>query len=332
MNTVPCPEKLLLACYRIRLLAGPEGLSLPPYKGSTLRGGFAGTFQRLACGTGTRQCKSCSLRHQCPYALVFETGPPPDSEALRNYESVPRPFVLEPPLETKTEYAPGELLIFHLLLFGHALNFFPYFIVTLDELGRRGIGRGCRPFLLAAVEAVNPLTGEEVPVYQSGDRVIRVSDLSFTAGDVWKFSKMASQSARLRLDFITPTRLTFEGKPAAVPEFHVLVRNLLRRLSSLCYFHQAFTYEADFRALIARAQVVRMLRYSTRWVTWERYSTRQGRKVPCGGVVGWALYEGPWAEFYPLLLLGEFLHVGKGTVFGQGKYKVVEISDGRAKT
>ncbi|ACX52868.1 conserved hypothetical protein [Ammonifex degensii KC4] len=332
METVPCPEKLLLACYRICLLAGPEGLSLPPYKGSTLRGGFAGTFQRLACGTGTRQCKSCPLRHQCPYALVFESGPPPEAEALRNYESIPRPFVLEPPLETKTEYAPGEPLVFHLLLFGRAVDFLPYFIVTLDELGRQGIGWGRRPFLLASIEAVNPLTGEEAPVYQSGDRVIRVHDLSFTAGDVWKYSGTGSQSARLRLDFITPTRLTFEGKPAAVPEFHVLVRNLLRRLSSLCYFHQGFAYEADFRAIIARAQEVRLLTHSTRWVTWKRYSARQGRKVPCGGMVGWAIYEGPWAEFYPLLLLGELLHVGKGAVFGQGKYKVVEMGDAGDRT
>ncbi|WP_240610839.1 hypothetical protein [Ammonifex thiophilus] len=287
MKTVPCTEKLLLACYRICLLAGPEGLSLPPYKGSTLRGGFAGTFQRLACGTGTRQCKSCPPWHQCPYNLVFESRPPPDPEALRNYKGVPRPFVLEPPLETKTEYASGELLIFHLLLFGHALNFFPHFIVTLDELGRRGIGRGCRPFLLAAVEAVNPLTGEEAPVYQSGDRMIRVHDLSFTARDVWKFSGMGSQSARLRLDFITPTRLTFEGKPA-VPGSYVLARNLLRRLSSLYYFHQGFTYEADFRAIVARAQEVRLLTHSTRWVTWERYSARQGPQSPLrrGGGLG----------------------------------------------
>nr|WP_240610838.1 CRISPR system precrRNA processing endoribonuclease RAMP protein Cas6 [Ammonifex thiophilus] len=47
--------------------------------------------------------------------------------------------------------------------------------------------------------------------------------------------------------------------------------------------------------------------------------------------MGWAIYEGSWAEFYPLLLLGEFLHVDKGTVFGQGKYKVVEIGDARVK-
>lgn len=38
------------------------------------------------------------------------------------------------------------------------------------------------------------------------------------------------------------------------------------------------------------------------------------------GFVGRVVYEGPLAEFLPLLLLGELIHVGKGTVFGQGKF------------
>jgi len=38
--------------------------------------------------------------------------------------------------------------------------------------------------------------------------------------------------------------------------------------------------------------------------------------------VGRAVYEGPLGDFLPLLLLGELIHVGKGTVFGQGRFEL----------
>ncbi len=345
MVLVPCPEKLTLARYRIRLLAGPMGLSLPAYKGSTFRGGFAGTFQRLVCSTGTRQCKPCPLKQECPHALVFESEPPPGAEALRNYESIPRPFILEPPLETKTEYTPGEPVVFHLVLFGRALNLLPYFIVTLDEFSRYGIGRGRRPFSIERIEALNPLTGERATIYNGAERIVRPRDLSITAKDVWmhsggqensrsasspsggeiSFASFVPDQQKLRLEFLTPTRLTFAGKPVTVPEFHIVIRNLLRRISSLCYFHHGFAYEADFPAIIACAAQVRLVVHSTRWITWERYSFRQNKKVPCGGLVGWAAYSGPLGGFWPLLRLGKLLHVGKGSVFGQGKFRVTKI-------
>ena len=39
-----------------------------------------------------------------------------------------------------------------------------------------------------------------------------------------------------------------------------------------------------------------------------------------GGVVGQITYCGNLQEFLPLRRLGEYIHVGKGTSFGLGKY------------
>lgn len=330
MIAIPCPEKLTLIRYDIQLTAGPQGLALPPYKGSTFRGGFAGTFQRLVCSTGKRECRPCQLKAECPYALVFESEPPEGAQALRNYADVPRPFVLEPPLEEQTEYAPGEPVIFSLVLFGRAANLLPYFIVTLDEFGRRGIGRGRRPFTLDRITAVNPLTGEAAVIYDQADRVVRPKDLSITAREIWlwaagEISQSDGAHAAIRIKFLTPTRITYEGKPARTPEFHTIVRNLFRRISSLCYFHHGFAYEADFPAIIHDATRIELVADRTSWFEWERYSSRQDKKVPLGGIIGEAAYSGPVAAFQPLLRLGEFLHVGKGTVFGQGKFLVERV-------
>lgn len=148
-------KSFTVAKYQLILEAGEHGLSLPPYKGSTLRGGFGSAFRRISCSMRDAECRSCLLRTSCPYAYIFETAPPPGSEALRNYENIPRPFVLEPPLESKTLYKPGERVDFNLILIGRAIGYLPYFIVAFRELGETGIGRMRKKYRLAEIRAVN---------------------------------------------------------------------------------------------------------------------------------------------------------------------------------
>jgi hypothetical protein len=131
----------------------------------------------------------------------------------------------------------------------------------------------------------------------------------------------------LSLSFLTATRLIFDRHLASVPEFHILIRNLLRRLSNLAYFHCDSDLDLDFRGLVDAAQEVKLIENRTRWHDGERYSARQGAKLKMGGVVGEAVYEGEIQPFAPLLALGEVLHVGKGPGLGLGRY----IMDGRQR-
>jgi hypothetical protein len=45
-----------IAKYRLTLEAGEKGLLLPPYKGSTLRGGFGNAFRRISCALKEANC------------------------------------------------------------------------------------------------------------------------------------------------------------------------------------------------------------------------------------------------------------------------------------
>ncbi|TEB12816.1 CRISPR system precrRNA processing endoribonuclease RAMP protein Cas6 [Pelotomaculum propionicicum] len=337
-----------VAKYQLTLEAGEHGLSLPPYKGSTLRGGFGSAFKRISCSMRDAACRTCLLRASCPYAYIFETAPPPGSEALRNYESVPRPFVLEPPPESKTVYKPGETVCFNLILIGRAIGYLPYFIVAFRELGETGIGRMRKKYRLAGIEAVNPVNeGESDIVYHAGDQLVRNVDLSlninvknqipdipfpeepegFTPDESVACQKETTHefpvTQRIGLEFQTMTRIKFEENFVRRIEFHMLIRSLLRRLSSLAYFHHGWELELDFTRLIERAALVRMVEDNTRWVNWERYSSRQDNKMNLGGVVGRVVYEGDFSEFIPLLRLGELVHVGKGAVFGMGRYRIL---------
>ena len=74
---------------------------------------------------------------------------------------------------------------------------------------------------------------------------------------------------------------------------------------------------------MAAAERVETVRARAGWVDWKRYSRRQRRKMNLGGVVGEMTYRGDLEPFWPLLLLGQLVHVGKATVFGNGQYELV---------
>lgn len=312
-------EDFFFTRYQIVLKAGEKGLVLPPYKGSTLRGGFGRVFRRIACSQRHADCSQCLLKDACPYAYIFETSPPRDAQVLKNLDAVPRPFILEPPLETKTDYRPGESLVFGLTLIGRATGYLPYFIVCLDELGREGIGKGRRPYTLHEIRSLDR-DGVEHVVFRAEDRRVRAASTTIRGADLFAGIHLTAGWTHLGLEFLTPTRLKHQDRWANRMDFHILIRGLLRRLSSLAYFHHGWEWKADYAGLIARAGAVTTLREDTRWVDWERYSARQDARIALGGLVGTVVYEGNLQEFLPLILLGEHIHVGKGTVFGMGWY------------
>lgn len=316
---------LALARYRVTLEA-LERLALPAYLGSTLRGAFGRAFRVLGCPA--RDGEPCPVPHACPYHLVFETAPPPGADALRTHEAIPHPFVLAPGPVSAAEYPAGSEVAFDLTLIGRAREFLPHFVVTLREVDR--IGRGRRAVALRRIEAVHPLTGASVAVYESADNLVRPHDLSVSLADCFEVS---CPGDTVRLRFVTQTRLKHEGGFARRPEFHVFFRRLLGRLSALARFHGPGPLDVDFRDLIERARSVVIDRDETRWTTWTRYSGRQGRRMEWAGLIGAVTYRGDLKPFWPYLVFGQWTHAGSGTTFGLGGYRIeAESSDASRRT
>lgn len=116
---------------------------------------------------------------------------------------------------------------------------------------------------------------------------------------------------------IKDTKMVFTEKP----EFHILIRNLLRRIAHLSYFHcGGDPLQFDFTGAISRATKIVAKEEKLQWYDWERYSARQDTRMKLGGFVGNIIFEGDLNEFIPYLKAGEFVHIGKGTSFGLGKY------------
>lgn len=295
-----------------------EPLILPAYKGSTFRGGFGNAFKKVVCALKKKECLDCLLKDKCIYCYIFETPPPSNTNIMRKYKTAPHPFIIEPPLERKTIYKPDEKISFVLTLIGRAIDYYPYFIYTFDELGRIGIGKGRGKFELHEV------TTSEECVYTSENKkltAVKPVELSFALPD--DDSSRTSDNETLKLTFLTPTRISFNSHLAVDLEFHILIRTLIRRIALLYYFHcGGETTQWDFKGIIEMAKQIRVTDSALRWYDWERYSARQDTRMKMGGFLGEITFEGNIEPFMPLIKAGEILHVGKGTSFGLGKYEI----------
>jgi hypothetical protein len=313
------------ACTRYRfVLQVSTPLLLNRFAGSTLRGGFGHVFKGAVCIWPPGDCSRCLLKATCSYPYVFETAPPQGSQKLRCLDQVPRPFVIEPPDEAQRRFLPGERFDFRLVLIGRAIGYLPYFLFTFRALGQAGLGPGRGQFRVAELHAESPHASQLL--YTDSTGTLLDNGQRVTASDL---ALSTALGARLTLRFLTPTRVRSEGTVQAEPSFQAIVRALLRRLSSLCYFHCGCELKLDFKGLIKQASLVRTVRCDLRWQEQERFSGRQHRRIEMDGVVGTVTYETPdgsWQAYWPLLAAGEWVHVGKGAVMGLGRYRAETVS------
>jgi len=286
-----------------------EEASLPPFKGNVFRSGLGMILRRLAClKPRQEECHSCSRNQDCIYCYIFNTLPPEDSEIFTGCNEIPRPFVISV-TDSRTVIPKDGILQFDLTLIGKATESLPYFIIAFQQLGELGIGKGRSKY---KIRRVSDKTGD---VYTDESPFLRKPVI----GGITMGPKTCTG---LQLAFETPLRLRYQGEIVRVPEFHIILRNLLRRLSLLTYFHLGYQLDVDFSRLIERAQEVRLVRDDTSWCTLQRYSRRQNQSVSLSGFTGRAEYLGELGQFLPVLALGQEVHVGKSTVIGLGKYRM----------
>src|SRR5581483_11465201 len=128
---------------------------------------------------------------------------------------------------------------------------------------------------------------------------------------------------QLCLELRSPLRLVADGRLVQRLTMAVLMRRLLRRLSDLSRLFGSAPLEADFAALLAAAEAVRLIHDHTRWLDLESHSGRSGRRTPIGGLVGRVAYEGPLAPLLPYLAWLPAIGAGKDVTKGNGWIEIV---------
>lgn len=298
------------------LEAGRDG-ALPRYLGSTIRGGLAWSLRHLSCALPREQCETCRLGERCAYGYLFETRRPAQAERFPDEATIPHPIVIEPPAPSFAPYAPGSRLELGVTLLGRAAEHAARLVVAAQDMGRQGLGTSRLPFRLVDAR-VRPLRGEPSPYYREGQPLGAVQPEPLS-----RHLEGRAPADEVTLKLLTPTRFAEGGRLTRTPTFRTIVSSLLRRASALLAFHADQPLALDFRGLLDRAVAVRTVRSTAELIRLDRFSNRQDRKVPLDGLVGEMTFRGEGVrEAWPLLVAGEIVHGGKGTVFGLGRMGV----------
>ena len=302
------------------ILKAEEKIELPPYKGSTFRGGFGTAFKKVVCGFKGKDCSSCIINAECAYAYIFETLRPENTAFFpeSKYESIPHPFIIEPPLTSRKVFEPGEELCFSIILIGRAIKYLPFFVMSFEYLSEIGIGKGRSKYKLSKILSNNQTIYEnekrKLTLGQKNKIIIPESNLPDS-----------NKKEEIKIRFLTPIRIKHQRKLVSKIEFFILITNLLRRIALLNFYHNNGQKPAwNHREIINKAKQVILKQNNTKWIDWERYSHRQKAHMNLGGVLGEVKYRGELEFFKPFLKAGEIFHVGKGTSFGLGKYIIKE--------
>ena len=305
-----------------------ESLKMPQHKGNVFRGRFGYILRDIACVGDAEQCKTqCQFPDRCVYSKCFETPVPADSPILRGQPYAPHPFILQPPLIDKTDFAPDDTFTCNLTLIGDAINLLPWMVFTFDQIGKRRIGlqgkRGqCQ---LNKVESL-PVRGSQniQTIYTAASEMLTDDGLILQLDDVMQDAPHATDE--IELEFLTRTSIKVDGKWTSALTFEHLIRNLLRRIRFLSYFHCGEDLDVDAPTLIKAASAVK---YKPRffWLRADRWSYRAESSIPMGGFIGKVRFMSELEPFLPFIYLGEYLHIGHHTAFGHGQYRICGLRD-----
>jgi hypothetical protein len=306
------------------IIEAVDPLILPPYKGSTFRGGFGSALRRISCKTGAEDCCGCGSALSCDYSYIFNTPPPPGSARMKKAEAAPHPFVIEPPLDEKQFYHPGDRLAFSVILIGPGIDLAGIFLEAIEVMGENGLGKKKNSRGRMCIISVMNSKKQTIEDFRTPlTRLIKRS-LPLYLGDSMFIPN--GPTTDFSLTFLTPARFCVDKRPIPPREFDfsVFFRHLIRRLSLIGYFHgDGAEWDWNAQEIIERANPVRIIKNDLGWFDWERFSSPQDKRMALGGLVGNIVFSGNSAPFLPLLRAGEVLHVGKNTTFGLGKYCII---------
>jgi len=304
-------------------------VELDAYKGSAIRGALINALRRHYCTAPALPAVRREWQEHVPTCPACRLVAAEDASRARG-QDLPRAYVIEPPLSTRTRYEPGEELAFGVGLFSDAISLYPYLLSALSLMGGEGLGRRLREnggergrLVLRRVDAYNPLTRERMALMGEQGSAVPSSPALPVTHELVQQEARRWPTDRLTLRFLTPTRITDGGRLVRKAEFRPFFARLLGRIADLWQAYGRDMPEIDFAGLTGAAEAVAVVSDETVWTDPFSRSGRTGRRVPIGGYVGTATYRGDFVPLLPWLLWGQCVHVGKNAVKGNGWYELL---------
>jgi hypothetical protein len=205
-------------------------------------------------------------------------------------------------------------------LIGDAIRHLPYVIQAWRRAGTRGLGQKQAKFSLDQVDVLD---------FQAGSwrQLMPKADDAGTP-PTWNGIPHSPSHPLLQasIELSTPYRGKLGGHLVTPDRFSAqgFVVALIKRIYSLQQLHDPSREPLDTETLVQAAAGLELKSSQLRWKEWTRHSSRQRTHMQMGGVTGVFTLAGEGLDLlWQVLQLGQWLHAGKSTLFGLGRYRVV---------
>jgi len=311
-----------------------EAAAVPPYKGDLLRMALLWWLSEFWCPEPTRCREGCRRPDICMFGRLCTPAVDPSwSPQVRKLlgDEAPGAYVLWDERDRRTQLPPGSRWAFTLTLIGDlALRQLPAIVAAVQQGAEQGMGRVRLRSRVLQVTAEQPggqkssvgiaQQQEHTLVWQSYDP----SAVAFGLSEALAWAaRRAPAAPALQLEFLSPMKFKERGVWVETPEFVPFFKALVRRLRILSEVHGGGEWpHKEWGPLLDAAEAVRLEHHETQWLGYQRRSQSAG-SYEVEGFIGNAWYGGEaLLTLLPYLWLGQWLHVGKGYVSGNGCYRL----------
>ncbi len=257
-------------------LVAIDPINLPGYKGSTFHGGFGHALEAIS-----------------PRWFAYFFHP-----QIQQSNTIPKPFVLLPPLDEQKYYQAGEIFQCELTLFADATQHTAIAQAAIEYLGNQlGLGHNHGKFKIAEIT-------------------------ESTYSETFRHTVIKPQTLTLQLK----TRLRLKSNNQLQkhpPSFSLFMTRLMGRLRTLQKIYSEQPIDENYYSqLLQQAQAIQTLDSYVHWDDWDRYSGRQQTWMKFGGLLGELHFQGDLQPFLSCLHMGEWCYIGGKSSFGLGKYLI----------
>ena len=275
---------------------------------------YAAACRSLSCRWPERACETCSQRETCCWHLVFAQKLTSDSAALKRHQKPALPFIFSfSLLDTFSDNQKD--MVCGLVVIGQALPHLEMLLNGFAEL----LLSVCAPVSAEIVQVASRdfqgcllKADGDTGCVPAGKRI--PENLVIISSDVLVESQ-GWIGSEMQLRLLSPLRLIEDGHLLTSFEFSRFMRSAMRRVSSLVFYYgENEEFDCDFKELSRLADDVICIE--------NRFTYTNVTNNKRAGLIGDGCFRGDFRRLAPFLIIGSYLHTGKGSSFGMGAYEV----------
>jgi hypothetical protein len=275
---------------------------------------YAEVCKKMACLRPGCVCANCSKQEVCGWYIVFGQKLSTDAAALKRHQKPPLPFVFSFPIAEPFSEGQDEIEC-GLVVIGHSI---PYLGMLLEGFSKllsdrffpesaEIISVACRDYQ----GSIQPSSGNYRLTTRSRNLVpenlVIISTEGLLESHTWTNSD-------LHIRLLSPLRLIDHGSFITRFEFSRFARSTMRRVSSMAYYYGESEFDCDFKEI--SRQIDKVICSDSYFC----YSSGLHKKT--SGVTGYGSFLGDFSQLMPFIIIGSYIHIGKGSSFGMGAYEV----------